>query len=105
MDVFLSGFESNRVQVWVARWLAFRTKDPNWGKFWRALQWKMLVYFMTIWSTYTMAIWHILRPFGLSYGRLAYFTAIWHTLRLFGIFYGHLEYFFHFGKLYVPRKI
>jgi hypothetical protein len=26
----------------------FQTKNPNVGKFWRALKWKMLVYFMAI---------------------------------------------------------
>jgi hypothetical protein len=28
----------------------FQTKNPNLGKFWRALELKMLVYFMTIWN-------------------------------------------------------
>jgi hypothetical protein len=28
--------------------VCFQTKNPNLGKFWRALQWKILVYFMTI---------------------------------------------------------
>jgi hypothetical protein len=32
------------------------------GKFWRALEWKMLVYFMTMWN--------ILRPFAIIYGCL-----------------------------------
>jgi hypothetical protein len=27
----------------------FQTKNPNLDKFWRALDWKMLKYFMTIW--------------------------------------------------------
>jgi hypothetical protein len=40
----------------------FQTKNPNLGKFWMALEWKMLVYFMTICN--------ILRPFGIIYGRL-----------------------------------
>jgi hypothetical protein len=40
----------------------FQTKNPNLGKFWMALEWKMLVYFMTISN--------ILRPFGIIYGRL-----------------------------------
>jgi hypothetical protein len=26
----------------------FKPKIPNMGKFWRALEWKMFVYFMTI---------------------------------------------------------
>jgi hypothetical protein len=30
--------------------VCFRTKNPNLGKFWRALEWKMLVYFMAIWQ-------------------------------------------------------
>jgi hypothetical protein len=48
----------------------FQTKNPTLGKFWRALQWKMLVYFMDIWS--------ILRPFDILYGRLVYFVVIWY---------------------------
>jgi hypothetical protein len=44
----------------------FQTKFPTLGKFWRDLQWKMLVYFMAIWSIsrqfhgYVVAIWFIL---------------------------------------------
>jgi hypothetical protein len=37
--------------------VCFQTKNHNLGKFWRALEWKMLVYVMTIWN--------ILRPFAL----------------------------------------
>jgi hypothetical protein len=40
----------------------FQTKNPNLGVFWRALECKMLLYFMTIWN--------ILRLFGTIYGRL-----------------------------------
>jgi hypothetical protein len=40
----------------------FQTKNPDLGKIWWALEWKMLSYFM--------AIWNILLPFGLIYGRL-----------------------------------
>jgi hypothetical protein len=32
----------------VARWFVFKPKIPILGKFWRVLQWKILVYFMTI---------------------------------------------------------
>jgi hypothetical protein len=42
----------------------FQTKNPNLGKFGRVLQWKMLVYFM--------AIWYILRSFGIVCGVLVY---------------------------------
>jgi hypothetical protein len=47
----------------------FQTPNPNFGKKWWVLQWKMLVYFVAIWS--------ILWPF---YGCLACFSR-------FGILY------------------
>jgi hypothetical protein len=50
--------------------VCFQTKNPDLGKFWRALEWKMLVYFMTIWN--------ILWPFGIIFGRLVKFVAIWY---------------------------
>jgi hypothetical protein len=40
----------------------FQTKSPNLGKFWRALEWKMLVYFIPICN--------ISRPFGIFNGAL-----------------------------------
>jgi hypothetical protein len=40
----------------------FQAKNPNLVTFWRALEWKMLLYFMTIWNT----LW----PFDIIYGRL-----------------------------------
>jgi hypothetical protein len=42
-----------------------QTKNCNLGTFWTVLQWKMLVYFMTIWS--------ILRTFDIFFGHLVYF--------------------------------
>jgi hypothetical protein len=50
----------------------FQTKNHNLGKFWRVLRWKILVYFMAIWS--------ILRLFGI-------FLAVCHILGLFGIYF------------------
>jgi hypothetical protein len=44
----------------------FQTKNPNLGKFWRALVWKMLIYFMDIWNIST-DIWDSLWPFGTFY--------------------------------------
>jgi hypothetical protein len=55
--------------------VSFQTKNPNLGKFWRALDWKMLIYF----------------------------TAIWNILQIFGIFYDHLAHFFRFWY-HAPRK-
>jgi hypothetical protein len=50
--------------------VSFQTKNPNLGKFWKAPDWKMLIYFM--------AIWNILPTFGIFYNYLAYFVFIWH---------------------------
>jgi hypothetical protein len=51
----------------------FETKNPYLGKFWRVLQWKMLVYFMAIWS--------ILRPYGIFYGHLVHvFFPFWYVV-------------------------
>jgi hypothetical protein len=50
----------------------FKTKNPNLGKFWRALEWKTLVYFM--------ANRNILRPFGIIYVRLVKFMVIWYVI-------------------------
>jgi hypothetical protein len=44
--------------------------QTNLGKFWRVMQWTMLVYFL---------------PFSLFYGHLVYFVAVWYVLWLFGI--------------------
>jgi hypothetical protein len=52
--------------------VCFQTKNPNFGKIWRALERTMLLYFMTIWS--------ILRSFGIIFG-------LWYSLLSFGIFF------------------
>jgi hypothetical protein len=57
----------------------FQTKNSYLGKFWRFLQWKMLVYFIYIWS--------ILRQFDIFYGQLVYFVVIWYLFPRFGIVY------------------
>jgi hypothetical protein len=77
-------FFSLRKLVRVARWFIFIPKNPDLGRFWRALEWKMLVYFMTIWN--------ILRPFVIIYGRLVNIVCC------------HLVYFSSFG-IFEPRKI
>jgi hypothetical protein len=74
----------------------FQNKNFHLGKFWRVFQWKMLVYFMAIWSN--------LRPFGTFYdGHLVYFTAIWYIFWPFGIVYGYW-YIFPFWY-FTPIKI
>jgi hypothetical protein len=63
--------------------VCFQTKNPNLGKFWGVLQYKILVYFANIWS--------ILRPLEIFYGLLVYFVVIWYISPRFWYF--------------VPRKI
>jgi hypothetical protein len=55
----------------------FQTKNPNVGSFWRALDWKMFIYFM--------AIWNILRTFGKFYDHLGNFVLIWYIFSGFGV--------------------
>jgi hypothetical protein len=55
----------------------FQAKNPTLGKFWRALDWKMF--------TYCMAIWNILRIFGMFYDHLVHFVFLWHSFSGFGI--------------------
>jgi hypothetical protein len=64
--------------------VSFQTKNTNLGKFWRALNGKMLIYFR--------AIWNILRIFGI------------YILWPFGTFCVHLVHFFWIWY-HVPRKI
>jgi hypothetical protein len=48
----------------------FQTKNPNLGKFWRALEWKRLVY-----SSYFIL--KILRPLGIHFMAIWSFGGIW----------------------------
>jgi hypothetical protein len=60
----------------------FQTKNPDLGKFWRVLQWKMLVFYMAIW-VYFIAIW--------------YFCGHYVYLWLFGVF-------FRYGMVYQAKS-
>jgi hypothetical protein len=57
----------------------FLNQNPNLGKFWRVLQWKILVYFMAIRS--------ILRPIGILYGHLVHFEFLWYIFHRVGRVY------------------
>jgi hypothetical protein len=57
--------------------VCFQTKNPNLGKFWRDLEWKMLVYFMVIWN--------ILRSFGTLHGHFGNVVVIWYIFLRFGM--------------------
>jgi hypothetical protein len=61
----------------------FQTKNPNLGKFWRVLQWKMLVYFTVIWYIGIVAIGYICWLFGIFVGYLVYLLVIWYICWLF----------------------
>jgi hypothetical protein len=52
--------------------VCFQTKNPNLGKFWRVLLWKILVYFYH--SVYFKAIWNILWQFGIFFPVLVFWT-------------------------------
>jgi hypothetical protein len=50
--------------------VCFQTKNPNLGKFLRAIEWKLLVYFMVIWLIIwpfgnVVVIWYIFPRFGI----------------------------------------
>jgi hypothetical protein len=64
--------------------VCFQTKNPNLGKLWRVLRWKMLVYFMDTWS--------ILQSFVIFYGHLVYVVR------------GNLVYFARYGILYQEKS-
>jgi hypothetical protein len=55
----------------------FQTKNSNLGKFWRALEWKRLVYFIFVWNI-LRPLWYILWPF-------CNLVAIWYIFPRFGI--------------------
>jgi hypothetical protein len=59
--------------------VSFQTKNPNLGKFWRALDGKTLIHFR--------AIWNILRMFGIFYAHLVHFVIILYIFSGFGIMY------------------
>jgi hypothetical protein len=61
----------------------FQTKNPNLGKFWTTLDWKMLIYFMAV---------------------LEYSTDIWDILRQFGTFCVHLVHFSGFGIMHQVKS-
>jgi hypothetical protein len=57
----------------------FQTKIPILGKFWMVLEWKVLVYFMALWS--------VLRTFGIFHGHSVYFGYVWYIFSRFGMLY------------------
>jgi hypothetical protein len=106
-------FEPNRIKSHGAfvssqgcQMVSFQTKNPNSGKYRRALDWKVLIF---------MALWNILQTFGIFYDNLVHFVFICHIFSRFGSMYqekfGTIWYILcSFGTLFhlwyhVPRKI
>jgi hypothetical protein len=68
------------VMPMVARWFIFKPKIPIWVNFGGPyIDWKMLIYFM--------AIWNILRTFGIFYDHLVHFVFVWYIFSCFGTMY------------------
>jgi hypothetical protein len=57
----------------------FSNQKYHFGKFWRVLHWKLLVYFIAIWS--------ILRQCGIFCAHLIHFIVIWYIFSRFGMLY------------------
>jgi hypothetical protein len=55
----------------------FQTENPNLGKFWRALDWKMLINFTDNCTT--------LQTFGIFYDHLVIFVFVWYIFSGVGI--------------------
>jgi hypothetical protein len=51
----------------------FQTKNPSLGKFWRALDWQMLIYFMSIGN-----LWNIFLPLGTFCVRMVNYFQFWY---------------------------
>jgi hypothetical protein len=51
-------------------------KNPDLGKFWRVLQWKIWVCILHGHLEYYTAFWNILWPFGIVCGHLVHFSVL-----------------------------
>jgi hypothetical protein len=61
-------------------------KNPDLGKFWRALEWTKygIFYYHKV---YVTAIWCILKPFDIIFGHLIYVVVILYIFPVFGMLY------------------
>jgi hypothetical protein len=57
--------------------VSFQSKNPNLGKIWRSLDWKMFIYFIVIWN--------ILLPLRIFNDHWVHFVFIWYIFYGFGI--------------------
>jgi hypothetical protein len=59
--------------------VCFQTKNPNLGRFWRVLQWKMFVSFMVTWVDFSVCV--------IFYGHFGRFVVIRYIFSHVGILY------------------
>jgi hypothetical protein len=62
-----------------------QTKNPNFRKFWRALDWTMLIYFVAI-RTILQTIGIFLQAFMIFYDHLVHFVFVWYIYPVWVIF-------------------
>jgi hypothetical protein len=72
----LAGEKTGAVSYQRCQMVHFQTKNPNLGKFWRGLNWTMLLFIMDIWT--------IIRTFVIFNDRLVHFAFIWYSVSGFG---------------------
>jgi hypothetical protein len=75
------GLKMFSVAFRVARWFVFEPKYPNLGKFWRVLQWKMLVKFINTWSILLSSVIFYGHWIYIVRGNLVYFSLFWFFVR------------------------
>jgi hypothetical protein len=83
----------------------FQTKYPDLGKFWKALEWKMLVDFIAIWNIFRAFGIPILGPFVNLVAKLVCFPPFWYIESRKigqpgsdGQYFPCREHFYHFGR-------
>jgi hypothetical protein len=81
------------LHIKVARWFTFKPKIPIWVNFGGL---ENVDIFYGLWE-YFMAIWNIIRTFGILYGHLGYFLP-------FCTFCVHLVHFFGLGDMYQEKS-
>jgi hypothetical protein len=76
------GQEKKGVEDRFARGYIYKPENPNLGKFWRVLQWKILVgiFYGYIFGQFSVHLVYFIT-------RLVYFMVIWYMFPVFGIFY------------------
>jgi hypothetical protein len=77
MEANFGGKKFQRMKLRVARWHIFEPKIPNWVNFGGSAMEDVGIYLMAIWS--------VLRLFGIFCGHLVCFMVIWFSFSRFGI--------------------